>query len=138
MSEVSILPQGAIIKNHLEIEEIIQPSKTYKINFENGRIVGFCEDVEALKQAIYLILNTERYQYLIYSNDYGSELKNSIGKDKDITESEYKRKIKEALMQDDRINNVDNFIFNYDKDGVEAMFTVFSIYANFQVERRFS
>lgn len=133
MSQVSILPQGAAINNDLKVEEIIQPTKTYKINFETGRIEGLCDEVQALKQAIYLILNVERYEYLIYSWNYGSELKGLVGKDKDIAESEYKRRIREALIQDDRINNVDNFIFNYRKDGVLVRFTVFSIYGEVEV-----
>ncbi|MBY6844670.1 DUF2634 domain-containing protein [Clostridium botulinum] len=126
MSEVSILPRGAILDEDVEVEEIIEPTKTYKI--KDNRIVGFIDNVEALKQAIALILNTERYEYLIYSWNYGSELSGLIGKQKDIAESEFKRRVREALSQDDRINNVDNFIFNYDKDGVEVSFTVFSIY----------
>ncbi|APC83877.1 DUF2634 domain-containing protein [Clostridium botulinum] len=129
MSEVSILPRGAILDEDVEVEEIIEPTKTYKI--KDNRIVGFIDNVEALKQAIALILNTERYEYLIYSWNYGSELSGLIGRQKDIAESEFKRRIREALSQDDRINNVDNFIFKYDKDGVEVSFTVFSIYGEF-------
>ncbi|QDY21912.1 hypothetical protein CGQ39_13410 [Clostridium botulinum] len=129
MSEVSILPQGAVISDDLEVEEIIEPTKTYKI--KDNKIVGFTDGKEALKQAIQLILGTERYEYLIYSWNYGSELNGLIGKQKDIAESEFKRRIREALSQDDRINNVDNFIFKYDKDGVEVSFTVFSIYGEF-------
>lgn len=128
---MSILPQGAIIENHLEIEKVIEPTKTYKIDFEKEKIIGFCDKIQAIRQAIRLILKTERYEHLIYSWDYGSELKDLIGKDKDITESEIKRRVAEALMQDDRINNVDNFIFNYNKDSVIVNFTVFSIYGEF-------
>lgn len=136
MSDISILPQGAIVQNDLEMKEtFIQPSKTYKVDFIKGRVVGVCDELEALKQSIFLILNTERYEYLIYSTDYGSELKSLIGQERDISESEYKRRIQEALMQDDRIESVDNFIFNYDKDSVLIQFTVFSIYSEFQVER---
>ncbi|BDR66964.1 phage protein [Clostridium tetani] len=136
MSEVSILPQGSTIDTDIGIEEnYIEPTKTYKIDFEAGKIVGFCDGIEALKQAIYLILNTERYEYLIYSDDYGSELKGLIGKDRDIAESEYKRRIKEVLIQDDRINNVDNFIFNYDGDNVLIEFIVFSIYGKFSIHK---
>ncbi len=129
MSEVSILPRGAILDEDIEVEEIIEPTKTYKI--KDNRIVGFTDGKEALKQAIQLILGTERYEYLIYSWNYGSELNGLIGRQKDIAESEFKRRIREALSQDDRINNVDNFMFNYDKDGVEVSFTVFSIYGEF-------
>lgn len=134
MGEVSILLQGATLDENIEIEEnYISPTKTYKI--KDNRIVGFCDGIEALKQVIYLILNTERYEYLIYSDDYGSELKGLIGKDKDIAESEYKRRIKEALIQDDRINNVDNFIFKYDGDNVIIEFIVFSIYGEFSMSK---
>lgn len=128
---MSILPQGATIENYLEIAEAVESTRTYKIDFEKGKVMGYCNEIEALKQAIRLILNTERYEHLIYSWNYGSELKNLIGKDKDITESEVKRRIKESLMQDDRVNNVDNFMFNYNKDGVTVNFTVFSIYGEF-------
>ncbi|ACQ52881.1 TPA: DUF2634 domain-containing protein [Clostridium botulinum] len=130
MSEVSILPQGSILDENIEVEEnYIEPTKTYKI--KDNRIVGFTDGKEALKQAIQLILGTERYEYLIYSWNYGSELNGLIGRQKDIAESEFKRRIREALSQDDRINNVNNFIFKYDKDGVEVSFTVFSIYGEF-------
>ncbi|KGN00307.1 DUF2634 domain-containing protein [Clostridium botulinum] len=134
MSEVNILPQGAILNESINIkEDYIEPTKTYKI--KDNRIVGFCDEIEALKQGIYLILNTERYEHLIYSDDYGSELKSLIGKDRDIAESEYKRRIKEALSQDDRINNVDNFIFKYDCDNVLIEFIVFSIYGKFSMDK---
>lgn len=137
MNEVSILPRGATIGANLSIEQTtMQPSKTYKI--KDGKIVGFIDEIEALKQSIELILCIERYEYLIYSWNYGSELKGLIAKDKDIAESEFKRRVREALSQDDRIKDVDNFIFKYEEDSVLANFTIFSIYGDFQVERRFN
>ncbi len=135
MSEVSILPQGAVIGVDLSIQQAMsQPTKTYKI--KDGRIVGFIDEIEALKQSIELILCIERYEYLIYSWNYGSELKGLIAKDKDIAESEFKRRVREALSQDDRIKDVDNFIFEYEEDSVLANFTIFSIYGDFSMERR--
>jgi hypothetical protein len=128
---MSILPQGAIINETFIKSSTSQPSKTYKIDFEKGRIVGFTNDIEALKQAVYLILNTERFEHVIYSFNYGSELKGTIGNDKLIAESELKRRIKEALTQDDRIENVDNFTFRYDEDSVTIGFTVFSVFGDF-------
>lgn len=135
--EVSVLPQGIKLANNIETQEnSMQSTITYKIDFDKGKVAGLCDELEALKQAIYLILNTERYEYLIYSWDYGVELKDVIAQDKAIAESEIKRRIKEALIQDDRITNVDNFIFKYEKDSVAIEFTVFSVYGEFQQERR--
>lgn len=133
MSNVSILPQGAIVNNVTNVKEKRFSAKTYEI--KDNRVVGFCEGIDALKQTIYFILNTERYDYLIYSNNYGSELRGTIGLDKDIGESELKRRIAEALIDDDRINSVDDFEFKYEKDSVLIKFTVFSIYGNLELKK---
>lgn len=136
MSDVTILPQGAILNNIDITKEITQATKTYKI--KDKKLVGFCDGIEALKQTICFILNTERYDYLIYSNSYGSELKATIRLDRDIAESELKRRITEALTQDDRIENVGKFEFKYEKDGALIKFTVFSIYGDLEIEKEVS
>ncbi|WP_317050670.1 DUF2634 domain-containing protein, partial [Clostridium neonatale] len=130
MSNVSILPQGATVGNIETIENTIQATKTYKI--KDGKVVGFCDGKEALEQTIFFILSTERYKYLIYSDNYGSEFENVPNIDRDILESELKRRINEALIQDDRIESTDNYIFNYDEDSVLVKFTVFSIYGDLE------
>lgn len=134
MSDVSILPQGAIINDSLIVEDKIQPTKTYKI--KDGRIVGFCDDKEALIQTIYFILNSERYTYIVYPNSYGNEILGTIGMDKDIAESELKRRVKEALIQDDRINDVSDFEFVYDGDSMLLKCTVFSVYGELDIEKK--
>lgn len=130
---MSILPKGEL--NNSQLIRLKEPSKTYKIDFENNKISGFAEGLDAVKQATYLILNTERYEHSIYSWGYGSELKTLIGMDKAIAENELKRRIKEALLQDDRIEDVDDFIFEYYKDSVLMKFTIFSIYGDFNGEK---
>ena len=133
MSNVSILPQGATVGNIETIENTIQAIKTYKIN--DGKVIGFCDGKEALEQTIFFILSTERYKYLIYSDNYGSEFENVPNIDRDILESELKRRINEALIQDDRIESTDNYIFNYDEDSVLVKFTVFCIYGDLEIEK---
>lgn len=39
------------------------PSYTFKLDMEQGRVSGYTDQQEAMKQAIYLILFTERYTY---------------------------------------------------------------------------
>ena len=51
-----------------------QPSYTHKLVIERGRVSGMTDQRDALFQAIYLILNVERYAYPIYSWRYGVEL----------------------------------------------------------------
>ena len=48
-------------KGVLQINETTEPSNTFFIDFDKGRISGFIDEKEAVKQAIMLILNTEKY-----------------------------------------------------------------------------
>lgn len=104
-----------IPKHNIDIseikEEVILPTRTYKISNDGKRIVGYTDGIEAMKQAVRLILNTERYENLIYSWDYGVELKNLYGEDTGYVISELKRRITEALTTDVRILDVTDFKF---------------------------
>lgn len=42
------------------------PSKTYRMNIEEETVSGaITDDLEAVRQAVYKILNTERYKHII-------------------------------------------------------------------------
>ncbi|WP_278558897.1 DUF2634 domain-containing protein [Acidaminococcus intestini] len=113
------------------------PNKTYRMLIDDERINGTVTDnLEAVEQAIYKILNTERYQYVIYSWSYGVELADLFGKPIPFVLPEIPRRIKEALTQDDRITDVTNFDLSYDQGGsVLAKFTVVTIYGNLQEQK---
>lgn len=123
-----------IAKDILNIENRAEPSNTFYIDFDRGRITGFVDEKEALKQAIMLILNTERYKFLIYSWDYGAELEALIGTHPDIVEDEAERLISEALLQDDRITAVYDFEFSRNRDALLVNFKVDSIYGDINIE----
>lgn len=128
-------PTGTIIPANLEIVEEQQPSLTFGIDFDRRRVVGKVDGLEAVKQAVFLILQTERYRHLIFSPDYGSELEGLIGRDPLYVQSEIKRRIREALMQDDRIEDVTNFSIQFDGDNALVRFTVVSVFGNFEAEQ---
>lgn len=50
------------------------PSKTFRLNHNSLTITGTIDQIQAVEQAVFLILNVERYQWLIYSWNYGVEL----------------------------------------------------------------
>lgn len=117
----------------LTLEDETQPSLTYALDAENGRIRGKVDGLEAVKQAVYLVLNTERFAHLIYSWNYGAELDGFIGQPKEYVLSEIKRRISDALLQDDRITAVDNFKFETKKNAVYVIFTVHSVFGETEV-----
>lgn len=103
-----------------------EPTKTYKLDFENGVIGDFIDDDEALRQFIYKAIRTARFRYLIYDDQYGSELEDLIGSD--VTDAflneEIPRVIREALIYDDRIADVRDFSIKRESDGMFVEFTV--------------
>ncbi len=124
-----------VVNNLKEVEVIEQPSLCHRMIFDDGRISGECDGVEAVKQAIYNILNTERYQYIIYSWNYGVELKDLFGMPVDYVAAEAERRITEALLQDDRITAVDNFEFEEGRKKLSITFTVHTKYGDVQGEK---
>lgn len=111
------------------------PSRTLKMDHDWKTITGTIDQIQAVEQAVFLILTTERYQWLIFSWDYGVELQNLIGKDPEYCIPEIERRIREALLQDDRITAVENFEFELNKRKVLTTFTVMSIFGNINVEK---
>ncbi len=120
--------------DNLEIE--MQPSKNYKMQMKNKHINGYLDELEAMKQVIYKILNTNRYQYLIYSWNYGIELDGLLGEPVNYVCAELQRRITEALIQDDRIISVDSFNFELvEKNVINASFKVHTIYGDVDEEK---
>lgn len=120
----------------IKFEEAVQPSKNYKMNLQDERIIGFVDNLESMTQVIYKILNTERYQYIIYSWNYGIELSNLIGRPADYVRVCLERRVKEALLQDSRINSISDFATEkIDKKTILATFTVNTIFGKVDIEK---
>lgn len=110
------------------------PSKDYALNVNTSRINGSVNDLEEVKQAIYFILNTERYDYLIYSWEYGVELKDLIGQPMSYVIPEVERRITEALTQDERISSVTDFEFEKKGKQLHVAFVVTTIFGTVESE----
>lgn len=125
---------NTILSTELEVET--QPSKNYKMKIEHNIVNGYCDELEAMVQVIYKILNTERYQHIIYSWNYGIELLDLYGEPVTFVCPEIQRRIEEALIQDDRITSVDSFEFDVtEKRTVKTTFTVHTIYGDIEAEK---
>ena len=133
---MGFLPQGTNKSLNVNIATTnIVPNKSYRMKIADEKILGNIDELDAIAQACYKILNTERYQYVIYSWNYGIELQDLFGKPIPYVYSELPRRIKEALTQDDRINSVEDFELSYDKGNVLAKFTVKTNLGNIEMEK---
>lgn len=118
----------------LDIEE--QPTHTYKLDLNTQHVRGYADELEAMRQAIYKILLTERYQYVIYSWSYGIELADLFGQPVSYVCPELERRIIEALTYDSRIDSVDNFEFDISRKGsVHVSFTAHTQFGDVEAER---
>lgn len=128
-----MIPQTGVLAE--AAENFAGPTRTYALDWERGRIQGHADGADAMKQAIYLMLSTERYQYPVYSWNYGVELVELFGKPQSYVLPELKRRITEALRQDDRITGVDEFSFETERGKVHATFTVHTVFGEMEVEK---
>lgn len=94
------------------------------------------EGNEAIKVWVYKALLTPRYQHSIYSWDYGSELLSLIGKayTPELTKSEAKRYIKEALEINPYILEIDVVDISFRDSVLSADIKLLTIYGESEVK----
>ena len=103
-----MIPKIELLDEEFEVEEM--PTYTHRYDFtKENNVRNYTDNIEAMKQAVFLILNIERYKHVIYSWDYGIELADLFGRAISYAYPVAKQRIKEALEWDDRIENVDSF-----------------------------
>lgn len=114
--------------------EIAWDFRNNKPIIENGEF-KIVEENEAIKVWIYLALLTPNKQYLIYSWDYGSEIKELIGKNytKALTESEAQRLIEECLLINPYIKDVKVVNTSFKDSILTADVKVTTIYGDLEV-----
>lgn len=120
---------SGILKNGITFAA--KPSKTIRLTPETNRLTGTTDGLDAVRQAAYIILHVERYEYIIHSWNFGVELKDLFGKQMTYVIPEVKRRVRDALLQDDRITEVDEFVLTPNKNKLTVECTVHSIFGDF-------
>jgi phage baseplate assembly protein W len=128
-----MIPQGGSISN-AAVQETQQPSLTWLLDFKNGRVVGKIDGLDAVRQAVFKILQTDRFWHDVYTFDYGHELSALIGDSPLYVQSEVSRMISEALLQDDRISGVEDIEVSFTSDKLTIRFVVVTEYGSFEEE----
>ena len=108
--------------------------RTYRIHTKLNIINGYIDDLNSVKQAVYLILNTERYKYPIYSWDYGVELMTLIGKPMDYIQADLPRRINDALLVDDRIIGTNDYKYEVNGNKLHVSFIVYTNVGDLEAE----
>ncbi|CAM2950715.1 DUF2634 domain-containing protein [Paenibacillus sediminis] len=104
----------------------VSPLKTYALDIDNGVLGGYVDGKDAIKQFAYKAIKTARFRFAIYDDDYGCELDDIIGQDvsTELLETEIPRVIKEALIYNELIDDVRDFILTRDGDRLYVSFFI--------------
>lgn len=135
---MGLLPDTSNSELGQALHTYIDTSATYKMQVDADRIKGNVRtNLEAVQQAIYKVLNTERRTFAIYSWNYGVELKDLFGKPVQYCMAEIPRRIEEALLVDDRIESVEDFELSHNGTGeILCKFKAVTIFGDLVLEKK--
>lgn len=130
-----MLPQSSNVQIMTDLDIVSQPNKTYYIDKEKKIVQGTVEDyLKTVEQSVYLILQTERYDYIMYSHKYGIELKDLYGREENYVVPMLMLRVPEALLQDERIESVEDFSYTVNGGKFLINFTVKTKYGDLKME----
>lgn len=124
----------AVIGYGTKIDIQAQPSKTWIIDKATNQVAFMDDGLAAVRQAVEIMLNVERFLWQIYTANFGCELHTLIGDDEALILSELPRFVEEALSVDDRITRVDSFKLTAKGEDLTAEFLVHTVYGEFVEE----
>lgn len=108
-----------------------EENRTYALSERSGRgcaVRGMTDGLEALRQAVFLLLQTEAGRWPVYSDKYGVELAGLFGRPSAYVIPEVERRLREALLHDERVCGVEDFHFVQQGSRLAVSFVVKSIY----------
>ncbi len=121
-----------------EDDEEEETSRTYKLDLDAGRIIGFVDDLDAVEQAIRKAIATPRFDCLIYDDQYGSETAcpaMAVGATEEYRRSAIEGFIRDALSQDTRILEIGEFEIEFVDDEAYVSFSVSTIFGEIQLDQ---
>ena len=112
--------------------------RTYRMDFQNRRIIGMVDGLEAAGQGMFKAMQTRRYAYQIYDDQYGCDIMNKIGNadlSQEYFESDIPAMIEDAFLNMDEITGIDDLAFDIvSGDSVHISFSAATIFGDTTLE----
>ena len=121
---MAVLPTG----NLPDVTFQQQPDQTWGIDKTTNRVRGIVTGWEAVRQAVEIILNVERFRWQIYRPYSGMQWNGLIGQDPGYVAAELQRRIQNALRMDDRVQGISDFSYTVSGNVLTASLTVNTVY----------
>lgn len=113
--------------------------RTYRMDFEKKRIAGgMIDGIDAAVQSAHKALLTCRYAYIIYDDQYGSDIFNKIG-NADLTDeyldSDIPVMVEDCLLPEEMITGISEIEFDIlNRDSVQIYVEMETIFGDGYVE----
>lgn len=112
--------------------------RTYRMDFKNKRIIGMVDGVEAAAQAMFKALQTRRFAYLIYDDQYGCDVFNKIGNlnlTPSYLEADLPSVIEDTFLNEEMVRGINDLKFDIiSGDSVAIQLSVSTIYGDATIE----
>ena len=121
-----------------EIEDVREaPSLTYALDLDKGRIGEKIDGIDAVNQAIRKAIITPRFKCLIYDNQYGSEIEDTIiagDATQEYIETIIEGFVEDCLRPDTRVIRVYDFEVDFENDAAYISFKADTIFGETTIE----
>lgn len=105
-----------------------QPSLTWIADPVTHRLRGRGDNYEAVRQAVEVIVNVERFHWQIYSPNFGTDFSGLLGNEPGFVASELQRRLNDAFLPDSRILGISDFSYTFDSGILTARVTVNTVF----------
>lgn len=129
------------LEDPVEVEDLEdasdEPYREYELDPTTGKLTGrIIEGTDAIVVWCILTLKSKRYEYPIYSWEYGEEFSSMIGNsyEPDLLQSEVKRMLEECLLVNEHIEEIKDLEVEQDEDKLKVRFILVTDQGDTEVE----
>lgn len=107
-----------------------QPTLTWIADPVTRRIRGRGDGWEAIRQAVEIIVNVERFKWQIYTPNFGTDYDGLLGTEPGYAASELQRRLEDAFLPDSRILGMKDFTWSFSGVSLSVRFTVLTVFGD--------
>ena len=116
------LAQGVVFQEY--------PTKTWYVNQNTGQVTGMADGYTAIKQAVEILFSVERFDWQIYTPNFGMQWNGLVGLNPDYVALEIQRRALDAISTDNRMTGIADFTYTVNGDSLTASFVVQTVYGD--------
>lgn len=116
------LSQGVVFQD--------QPSLTWIADPVTNRLRGWGDNYEAVRQAVEVIVNVERFKWQIYTPNFGTDYDGLLGTEPGYAASELRRRLEDAFLPDNRILGIKDYIYSFQDVSLSVSFNVQTVFGD--------